>query len=153
MHLLLSLALPALAISLPQQQVPHNAKNRNSPLAIKVRLDGELVKFEDTSPVMEGSRVLVPLRGIFEKMGATLEWDATTKTVTARQNGKTIVLPLGKTMATIGDETVTLDQPAMVIDRRTFVPLRFLGQALGAKVDWLTADRTVEIVTGEAEKG
>ncbi|MGV3618278.1 MAG: copper amine oxidase N-terminal domain-containing protein [Fimbriimonas sp.] len=139
---------PLLALAIPQQQVPRRASTRNSPLAIKVRLDGELVKFADTAPVMEGSRVLVPMRGVFEKMGATLEWDASSRTVTAQQGDRTIVLPVGKSEAKIGGETVALDQPAMVIDRRTFVPLRFLGQALGAKVDWLTADRTVDIQTG-----
>jgi hypothetical protein len=148
MHPFLSIFIPALAMTMPQQQMPRKAKTINSPLAIKVMLDGELVKFADTSPVMEGSRVLVPLRGIFEKMGATLEWDPSTRVVKAQHGDKIITLPLGKSMATVGGETVTLDQPAMIVDRRTFVPLRFLSQALGAKVDWLTADRTVEIVTG-----
>jgi hypothetical protein len=140
---------PALALTIPQQQVPRNASTRNSPLAVKVRLDGELVTFADTAPVMEGSRVLVPLRGVFEKMGATLQWDAASRTVTAHHGDKVIVLPVGQMQAKIGDKNVALDQPAMVIDRRTFVPLRFLAQALDAKVDWLTADRTVDIRSAE----
>ena len=149
MHPFLSIFIPALAMAMPQQQMPRKAKTADSPLAIKVKLDGQLVQFADTAPVMEGSRVLVPLRGVFEKMGATLEWDPSSRIVKAEHNGKTITLPVGKSMATVGGETVTLDQPAMIVDRRTFVPLRFLSQALGAKVDWLTADRTVEIVTQE----
>jgi iron complex transport system substrate-binding protein len=129
-------------------QVPRRYRSSESPLAVKVRVDGELVKFQGTSPVMQGSRILVPLRGVFEHVGAHLEWNPTTRTVTATGAGKNIVLPVGKSTATIDGKPVQLDQPAMIIDEVTFVPLRFLGEALGASVDWLTADRTVEIKTG-----
>lgn len=94
---------------------------------------------------MEGSRILVPLRGVFEHVGASLIWDAEARTVTSSGGGKTIVLPVGKPTATIDGKVTQLDQPAMIIDNATFVPLRFLSEALGAKVDWLAADRVVDI--------
>jgi hypothetical protein len=78
-------------------------------------------------------------------MGAKLEWQAANRTVVATGSGKTIVLPVGKSNATIDGKTVRLDQPAMIIDEVTFVPLRFLSEALGASVDWLKADRIVDI--------
>lgn len=143
--LLTLLALTILGYS--QRQVPRQASARDSQLAVKVKVDGEQIQFADTSPVMQGSRILVPLRGVFEHMGAQLSWDPKARTVTAFRNGQKIVLPIGASQAQIDERAVALDQPAMVIDNRTFVPLRFLAEALNAKVDWLTAERTVEIRT------
>lgn len=128
-------------------QVPIHARSTDSQLAIKVKVNGELVDFGGPTPVMQGSRILVPLRGVFEKLGATLAWNADTRTVSTSSAGKKIVLPVGKSGATIDGKPVSLDQPAMIIDQVTFVPLRFLGEALGAKVDWLQADRTIDIHT------
>lgn len=116
--------------------------------AIKVLVDGDPVAFPDQGPVMRGSRVLVPLRGVFEKMGATVNWDRAKNTVTATGNGRTIVLPLGGTSATVDGKSMTLDQPAMVMRGRALVPLRFLSESLGATVDWRATDMTVTIRSG-----
>lgn len=127
-----------------QQPVIHAS---DSKLAIKVTVDGERVNFPGTTPIMAGSRILVPLRGVFEKLGATVDWDRPSQTVTAVKGDTKVVLPIGKNHAILNGKPITLDQPAMVVDGRTVVPLRFLSQSLGAKVDWLAADRTVAVVT------
>jgi len=148
------LSLSALSLSNPraaQQPVPAHVHDEDSKLAIKVTLDGQPVKFTGTVPVMFASRVLVPLRGVFEQMGATLTWDAASRTVTATDGERHVVLPLGKNQAEIDGKTVALDQPATSIEGRTMVPLRFLGQALGASVEWLDAERTVAIKTSVAK--
>jgi hypothetical protein len=80
-------------------------------------------------------------------MGATLAWDPQKRIVTTSGANQEVTLPVGKSHATVGGKAVTLDQPAMIIDQVTFVPLRFLSEALGAKVEWLAADRTVDIKT------
>jgi len=126
-------------------QVPRHVRSADSELAIKVRVDGSLVPYKGIVPIMQGSRILVPMRGLFEHLGATLTWDAEKRIVTATGSGKTIILPVGQVNATVDGKTVTLDQPAMIIDNSTFVPLRFVGEALGAKVSWLDADRVVSI--------
>ena len=116
--------------------------------AIKVVVDDDPVRFPDQGPAMRGERVLVPLRGVFEKMGATVDWNRDNNTVTARGNGRTIVLPLEGTTATVDGKSMTLDQPATVLRGRALVPLRFLSESLGATVDWRSSDSTVSIKSG-----
>jgi hypothetical protein len=121
------------------------ADNRSS---VKVVVDGEAVNFPDQGPVMRGNRVLVPLRGVFEKMGATVNWNRANNTVTANGNGRSIVLPLGGGAATVEGKQVALDQPPIVLRGRALVPLRFLSESLGATVDWRASDMTVTIKSG-----
>jgi hypothetical protein len=116
--------------------------------AIKVMVDDDAVAFPDQGPVMRGSRVMVPLRGVFEKMGATVNWDRASNTVTANRGDRKVVLPLSGTSATVDGKSMTLDQPAMVMGGRALVPLRFLSESLGASVDWQAANSTVMIKGG-----
>ena len=116
--------------------------------AIHVVVDGKEVSFVDQGPIMRGGRVLVPLRGVFERMGADVTWDRASNTVTAHRGERMIRLPLNGTTATVGGQTVTLDQPAVVLNGRALVPLRFLGESLGATVDWAETTMTVTIHSG-----
>jgi hypothetical protein len=80
-------------------------------------------------------------------MGAYVDWNQATRTVTAISQGKEIRLPLGSQTAYINSQPVNLDVPAMALGGRTMVPLRFVGESLGAYVTWLPASRTVAIQT------
>lgn len=106
---------------------------------ILVYVGSEAVKF-DSMPVSKKGRVLVPLRAIFEAMKAEVKWDAATQTVTATKDGKTITLTMNKAEAKVNDgtetKTIQLDVPASMEKNRTYVPLRFIGQAFGNKVDF-----------------
>lgn len=114
--------------------------------AVRVFIDGEPVIF-DQPPVIQGSRVLVPLRGIFEKMGATVEWQPVTRSVVAARGSTLVELQIGSRIARVDGRPVTLDVPAMIIGGRTLVPLRFISESLGARVDWNPATRTVLITS------
>lgn len=114
--------------------------------AVRVFVDGEPVIF-DQPPVIQGSRVLVPLRGIFEKMGATVEWQPVTRSVVAARGSTLVELQIGSRIARVDGRPVTLDVPAMIIGGRTLVPLRFISESLGARVDWNPATRTVLITS------
>lgn len=114
--------------------------------AVRVFVDGEPVFF-DQPPVIQGSRVLVPLRGIFEKMGATVEWQPATRTVLAARGSTLVELQIGSRIARVDGRPVTLDVPAMIIGGRTLVPLRFISESLGTRVDWNAATRTVLIAS------
>src|SRR5579871_1884244 len=103
---------------------------------INVRLNGEPVYFEGTQPHEVNGRVLVPLRGVLEKMGATVDWMQDSQTVVASRGNTEIDLPIGSRTARINGHDVTLDVPAMTLGGRTMVPLRFVSQALGADVTW-----------------
>ncbi len=113
---------------------------------VKVLVDGQFVAF-DQPPIISGSRVLVPLRGVFEKMGAIVAWDGTTQTVIAVRGDTTVRLQIGQRIAYVNDQTLQLDVPAMLVNSRTLVPLRFISESLGAKVDWQDASRTVFVWT------
>ncbi|GAB6274441.1 MAG: hypothetical protein STSR0004_13040 [Peptococcaceae bacterium] len=101
--------------------------------------------FFDVPPETEKGRVLVPLRGIFEALQAKVDWDQSAATVTAVLEDKTILLTMGKQEALINEQKVWLDVPPQVRADRTMVPLRFVSEALGAKVIWQNNPPTIFI--------
>jgi hypothetical protein len=114
---------------------------------VKVFVDGSPVYF-DQAPVMANGRVLVPLRGVFERLGATVTWDPTSQTVLAQSGATSVSLRIGSSQAFVNGQAQFLDVPAMLVGGRTLVPLRFVSQALGAGVTWDAATSTVQI-TGQ----
>lgn len=116
-------------------------------LAIKVVIDDKQVSFPDQQPMMVASHILVPLRGCIEQIGAEIKWDPALQLVTATRGNHHVEITIGRNMAEVDGAPTKLDQPAMTIGGRTMVPLRFLGQSLGAEVDWHPADRTVVLTT------
>lgn len=102
---------------------------------IVVFLDGSRVYF-DVPPLLEKGRTLVPLRAIFEALGAEVGWDEATRTVTAAKPGVSLSLTVDSTRALVNETEMILDVPAKVVEGRTLVPLRFVGEALGASVEW-----------------
>lgn len=94
----------------------------------------------DVPPVIEQGRTLVPMRKIFERLGAEINWDQETKTVTATKGEQVIELTMGKATAAVNGKKVKLDVPPKIIDGRTLVPMRFVGETLGAKVNYVTTN-------------
>ncbi|NTW06100.1 MAG: copper amine oxidase N-terminal domain-containing protein [Peptococcaceae bacterium] len=111
---------------------------------VNVELNGKLLNF-DVPPVMELGRVLVPLRVIFEALGAAVSWDEATQTISATKSGVTIRLQPGQKQASQNDAQIIMDVPAKIINGRTMVPVRFVSEALGADVIWDNNTRTVSI--------
>lgn len=89
-----------------------------------------------TQPIIEQERTLVPLRSIFESMGAQLEWDQSTKTVKGFKGNTKMQLQIGNKTATVNDKKVTLDVPAVIRNDYMLVPTRFIAESLGSQVDW-----------------
>ncbi|MBS3986048.1 MAG: hypothetical protein KGZ66_10675 [Selenomonadales bacterium] len=90
----------------------------------------------DVPPVIEQGRALVPMRAIFEALGATVHWDEATRTVTAYRRESAIVLVIGSRTAWVNGPSRTLDVAPGIVNGRTLVPLRFVAEALGAEVTW-----------------
>ncbi|MDO4540381.1 MAG: N-acetylmuramoyl-L-alanine amidase [Syntrophomonadaceae bacterium] len=111
---------------------------------ITVLLNGQAMSFE-VAPIIENGRTLVPLRAIFEALGATVSWDEATRTVTAAKGETVIVLPIGSLSPTVNGVAYPLDTAATIVNDRTLAPLRFVGEALGSTVSWDDATRTVDI--------
>lgn len=114
---------------------------------INVFVNGEPVRFAGVSPQRIDGRVLVPLRGVMEKLGAYVSYQASTRTVTANRGDVDLQLTLGQRIATLNGREVTLDVPAMEYRGSTLVPLRFMGEALGVDVRWDAAAYAVRITT------
>ena len=111
---------------------------------IKVTLDGAVLSFVVPPQIING-RTMVPLRAIFEAMGAEVDWDPDTETVTATKGDVVVILTIGDTAPTVNGEVVELDQAGVIIDGRTLAPLRFVAEAFGGDVDWVEATKTAVI--------
>jgi len=102
----------------------------------------------DIAPYIQDGRVLVPFRALFEALGATVGWDAVNRVVTGARSGKEIKLAIDSKTAYVDGKPVELDVAATITGERTFVPLRFVGESLGADVSWDSASRTVKVSLG-----
>lgn len=114
---------------------------------VTVWLDGRPLPLNPPAVIVNG-RTLVPLRAIFEAMGAQVHWDGATQTVTASRSGHYVRLWIGNRLACLDetcDQTQTVDVPAELRGDRTFVPLRFVATAMGAGVEWDGFNRMVNI--------
>ncbi len=114
--------------------------------AIQVEVNGRPLSFR-VPPTRVSGRTMVPLRGIFESLGAQVNWDADTSTIAATKGDTDVRLTIGDPRATVNGQTVLLDAPAMILNGSTMVPLRFVSEALGADVKWLEATQTASITT------
>lgn len=113
---------------------------------ITVEVDFGTVQF-DTPPVNINGRVLVPVRAIFEAMGATVIWNAGTKTVTSKLNNTTVVMEIDSATMRINGEAKKIDVAPTIIADRTLVPARAAAEAFGGKVQWIGDKNKVIIST------
>ena len=113
---------------------------------IEVFLDGTAIEF-DVLPQVTDGRTLVPLRAIFEALGAEVSWDAGTQTVTGTKGNTTVVLPIGSTSPTVNGQVVAIDVPGTVVNGRTLVPLRFVAESFGVHVNWDAENRQITITS------
>ncbi|WP_134686369.1 copper amine oxidase N-terminal domain-containing protein [Brevibacillus migulae] len=100
----------------------------------------------DQLPFIQKGRTLVPVRSLFTELGAEVSWDAKNRVVLAQKEGISLRLPIGAAEAYVNNRPVSLEQPAQMVKGRTFVPLRFVSEALGAKVFWDNHQHTVTII-------
>lgn len=114
---------------------------------ITVVVNGETLRL-DPPPVIVHSRVLIPLRGVLERLGATVDWEAATRTIRVFRGSTVVVLAVGHPEAQVDGRSVRLDVAPVIIGGRAFVPLRFVSAAIGAQVEWRADERTVVIRAG-----
>ncbi|WP_096200261.1 copper amine oxidase N-terminal domain-containing protein [Bacillus sp. FJAT-45350] len=102
-------------------------------------------QYYNNEGVIQNGTTLVPLRGIFESLGATVQWNQKDKTIEATKGNTTVWLKIGSKTAKVNGKAVTIAVPPQVREGRTLVPLRFISQSLGETVHWDNATRTVSI--------
>ena len=116
---------------------------------ISVFIDGQRLQ-TDVDPIIIQGRTMVPMRAIFEALGAAVLWDGDTQKITGTREGTTVVLYLDNPNASINGRSEQLDVPPTLVNGRTLVPTRFIAESLGADVTWDGNTRTVIISTGKA---
>ena len=109
-----------------------------------------ITKTNDVAPKVVNDRTMLPARFIAENLGATVEWDGEKQLVTItgkneKQEDVTILITIGSDYAKVNDEDVKLDSPAFVENDRTYTPIRFISENLGATVEWNETEQTVTI--------
>lgn len=111
---------------------------------VSVYLDGEKLTFTQ-DPIIVNGTTLVPMRSIFEAMGATVNWDADSKTIYANCGGTMLELGIGKYYAVVGGQTVSVLTPAQIVNGNTMVPVRVIAQSFGIEPGWDEATKSVII--------
>lgn len=100
----------------------------------------------DVAPVVQAERTTLPIRLVAETLGAEVDWNEAEQTVTITKDGKEIVIYIGQGFALVNGAPVELDCPAYIANSRTYLPVRFVSENMGAKVTWGGADGSVTIV-------
>ncbi len=114
--------------------------------AIKVLLNGNVITF-DQSPIIKGGRTLVPMRAIFEAMGATVDWKGDTQTVTGTKGDIVITMQIGNNVITKNGQNITLDVSPQIVNGRTLVPVRAVAESFDTMVEWDGNTQTVVITS------
>jgi len=139
------LALSTLVLAFTATAIlPASAQNASS---VTITVNGQPVQF-DQPPVERAGRVYVPLRGVFERLGASVVYE--NGQINATRGSTTVQLNIGSTTAIVSGQQVSLDSPPFLIGARTLVPLRFVAQALGAVVNYNNSNQTVAITEPNA---
>ncbi len=117
---------------------------------IVVLLDGREIEF-DVPPQIINDRTLVPMRAIFEALGADVSWDGDRKSITAVKDDITIKMAIGSEEMYIGSSYITLDAPPQIIDDRTLVPARAVAESFDCDVLWEDDTRSVIISSHKSD--
>lgn len=112
---------------------------------LNVNLNGNPVEFSNQSPVVVDGRTLIPLRGVFEKIGYSINWDADTKTASLIYGEDKITITAGSSEFFVNDIPQISDVPAQIINASMMLPLRAIGEAAGGLVLWDSDTKTADI--------
>lgn len=133
------------AVAISVSMIPHSLAADE----VKVMIGGSELQIEegDTKPFVIEGRTLVPMRAVFEALGANVEWNGDTETITAfdEKEGVEMGLSIGSDIMTVNGVSVTLDVPAQIVNDRTVVPIRAIAEGLNKKVEWSGETSTVYI--------
>ncbi len=117
---------------------------------IKLNIDGNTVESDVAPQIIEG-RTMVPVRVIFEGIGAKVSWDNETKTITGEKNDVNVVMKVDSNIASVMGKNITMDCGPVIIEGRTLAPARYVAEAFGCDVSWDGESRTVNITTPLAD--
>ena len=110
---------------------------------VKIKVNGTLL--QDAQAVLKDGSTLLPVRSVGTALGGEVTWDNATKTASIDKDGTFVSITIGQKNITVNGTKQTISTPAQVINGRTYVPLRALGEALDCDITWVNATKTVEI--------
>jgi hypothetical protein len=142
------------ALSSDQIKAQYNTNSYSDKIVLQIdnpdmTVDGvqqEIDPGRGTEPTTIDDRTVVPIVAIIDAMGGSVAWDGTAKSVTITLKGNTIKMVLNDTTAYVNGTAVTMDVPATSINDRTMVPLRFVGEQLGCKVQWDASTQSITLL-------
>lgn len=127
-----------------------NVKINEANTDVKVKISGKRIYF-DQEPVIYNDRTMVPMRKIFEELGADVSWDSSTKTASGTRGDRTVEISVGSNKMYVNNKEITLDAPSFILADRTLVPVRAIAEGMGCDVDWISSSNTVTIEPKEFE--
>ncbi len=120
-----------------------------APLKVSVTVDGKLVEFDAQPYINQDARTMVPIRFVSEKLGAIVDWNEASRTVTIKSKATTLAMTIDSNAVLQNGTTGYMDTTAVIKQNRTMVPLRFISEYLGAKVDWDNTNLIAHIYSAE----
>lgn len=136
-------ALAAIAVASPLSSAQRRVRVPRR--VVQVFVAGERVRFDRVQPLNVGRRILVPMRGVFEKMGATVRYDHANERVYAKRGKRTVMLNLNRRTAYVNGEPHRLDAWPKISKGHVLVPIRFVAEALDATAVYSAPNYTVRI--------
>ncbi|SFE64010.1 N-acetylmuramoyl-L-alanine amidase [Paenibacillus algorifonticola] len=115
----------------------------------KLYLNGALLDSKVAPQIVDNKYTLVPIRLVSESIGYKVGWSSATQTVTVHNGSDSIVLTINQNVAFVNNEQVMLDTPALLQKGTTLIPLRFVGESLGMKVNWDQSTKSVQLFKEE----
>ncbi|MGM9937368.1 MAG: leucine-rich repeat protein [Candidatus Ornithomonoglobus sp.] len=138
---------PAPAPTAVPSEKPENAVLTEQKASIAVAADkngisitagDKSVDFTDAQPFIDkNGRTQIPIRAVAETLGCTVDWNEQKQTATLTKGNTVVVITIGEANMQVGTETVTMDTTAQIVNDRTYIPVRFVGEALGMEVNWI----------------
>jgi hypothetical protein len=111
------------------------------------------ITFDGAQPQEIMGRIMVPLRGVFEKIGAYVEYNAATHLITAHYQNQSVEIKMGDKIANVNGAEIMMEVPACIIRGNALVPLRFLAESIGAQVNYDQPTNTVTITMTDTSFG
>lgn len=143
-------AVLAAMLIAPLSQEAH--AERGSWMPIEVNIEGKMLKMP-TNPVVESGTTLVPMRAIFEALGAEIKWDNKTQTVTGTKDSTKVELTIGSKTAKKNGVSSQLIVAPKLVDGNTMIPLRYVSESLDMHVAWIASERQVYIAKDRSVEG
>ena len=110
---------------------------------VKIKVNGALL--QDAQAILKDGSTLLPVRSVSNALGGEVTWDGNTKTASINKDGTLVTITIGQKEITVNGKKQEISTPAQVINGRTYVPLRALGEALECDIAWVKETKTVEI--------